>query len=63
MNNPTFVKAKIWNRYHRCVVLRINDNGTVDLRVMGGDLVSGMPSVWRGIRPEEIRKADRHLIK
>lgn len=62
MSEPIFVKARIWKRYRRCVLLRKNANGTVDLRVMGGDLVAGMPGIHRQVRPEEIRKADRHLV-
>lgn len=55
------VKVKLWGAYRLCQLLRVHPDGAVDVRVWGGYLVSGMPSVWNRVPLGNVRKADRHL--
>jgi hypothetical protein len=45
-NKPKIIKVKIWGRYRPCELKGINNDGSVDVRVMGGHVVSGMPSFF-----------------
>lgn len=60
-NKPIIIKVKLWGRYRPCELRKVHDNGTVDVRVMGGHVASGMASFFQHVSIDNVRKADRHL--
>jgi hypothetical protein len=62
-NKPIIIKVKIWGRYRPCELRKINGDSTVDVRVMGGHVVGGMPSFFQYVSLNNVRKVDRYLCK